>query len=160
MPIKCAECGLPYFLWGSEWIPNEYCRNGHPPRAPKVHIHKTPKWLRGVLNMAYPEEVAQFVRTGLYGNRNRTKLGSRHESANFLANHVHRMIGCSPFDHWGTDDEGNLVTEPYAKECDLCIAGVKEFAEKTGLRLTISDVTWHAPWIKECIRITFALPSL
>jgi hypothetical protein len=64
---------------------------------------------------------------------------------------------CRLFDHWGTDPEDNLVTEPYAKNCVTCLTQSVVFAETLNLGLYISDDPWWAPHLDECVRITFTL---
>ena len=154
---KCAVCGKPFY-WYDGWKRDEYCKNGHPPRGARV-FSGPPKWMRAALNAAYPDEVRQYFRSGFYMGH-RKKLGNRIEAAIFLG-HIAQTGSCHSFlDHWGHDPEDNLISEPYAANCPDCLEAAQEFARRIGAVYTVSPVTYHAPWIAECVRMTFAPPRI
>ena len=110
-----------------------------PPRASQVHP-RLPAWLLPALRDAYPELAAPRVTAG--------EMLSRLE----------RQIGCSVFNHYGTDPDGNFCSEPYARSCRVCQTAAREFAQRLGVRLEVSDSTFHAAHIAECVRFTFHRP--
>ena len=106
--------------------------------------------MRAALNVGYPDEVCEFLRS-----RTRTKLGSRSEVWDFLLN---MRLPCRFLDHWGHDADDNLISEPYAANCQECLDVAKDFALRIGAVYTLSPITYHAPWIAECVRMTFVPP--
>ncbi len=98
--------------------------------------------------------------------RNNAPRGSRlrlHTIPKWLTKHsfsfMHDQCECNLFDHWGTDADGNLVTEPYAGNCEKCLAAAAEIAKRLNLKHSVTRPSWHAPWIDECVRITFYKPE-
>jgi hypothetical protein len=154
MRPRCKVCGALYFWWNGSFCSQEYCAQGHPPRASKVFHHEAPKWLRTALNVGYAEEIRGHFRGGYYGVAKRTKLGSKAEAVDFMLNHVCRHPHL--FDHWGRDAEENLISEPYAGDREIYREKAANFAQRIGADLAITNLTWHAPWIPECIRFTFS----
>jgi hypothetical protein len=112
-----------------------------------VNLHAVPRWLKKRLN----------EKLNLQGP---SKLRSKLDAAIFIVNRSlpgYTEPRCDLFDHWGTDANDNLVTEPYARSCVTCLSQAVVFAKTLGLGLRISDdVEWY-PESKECIRFTFSL---
>ncbi len=134
------------------------CAAGNPPRGEPVR-YEVPLWIQGALNAAYPEEIKAYFgyRSGFGGRR---KLGSRSQVRAFLHRKGKERCqgGVGLFDHFGSDAVGNLITEPYAKNCTGCLATAAELAERLNVKHTVTHPSWHAPWIDECVRITFFKP--
>lgn len=151
---KCSECGLPCFYFGG-WRLDSYCENGHPPRASKV-IRGIPRWVVVAVDKAY---ATAFHGPAPY--RANMRIASRNDVELFLINKnvISRcLIGFT--DHMGHDTEGNLITEPYAAHCAGCQADAEAFAARIGAKYTLTPMTWWAPWIKQCVRMTFSKPGV
>ncbi len=122
----------------------------HGPRALRVtHDLFPPGWFITRLNECLPDEVNTFFAQRLR-TPNRHRLHGRYEASNFLLNSLQRLDQrlnylCSLFDHYGVDAAGNVVTEPYARNCASCLTMAALLAEKLGLHHTISPVAWWYP---------------
>jgi hypothetical protein len=129
------------------------CATNPSPRGTRVREYIAPVWLKAAVNEGYAEEVLETRRRRY--NRRRA-VTSRHQAINFIA----QRSKCHLFDHWGMDPDGNLVTEPYAGNCETCLADAAEIARRLNVRHTVTRPSWHAPWIAECVRITFYRPEV
>ena len=63
------------------------------------------------------------------------------------------------FDHWGRDSNDDLVAEPYATRSPEFDAAVAALAVVLGARYSITTPSWHAPYISDCLRVTFFKPE-
>jgi hypothetical protein len=108
-----------------------------------------PTWLRNRLNDFAPAEVAAFMQRR--GGGKKLHSGSH---ALDCTRHLVPSPCVGLFDHYGKDLHNNLVTEPYGRECDGCLAALLAVSEKLQLSFLISDETWWAPHLKQCIRVT------
>jgi hypothetical protein len=111
--------------------------------------YRLPDWLPAALNAAYAQEVASF-----FGGDARKRL-KNDDVRSFLKT----LCKCRLFDHVGTDDDGSLISEPYAANCPTCLTAAKEFARRIGARSTITPETFHAPAFSGCVRITVFRPE-
>jgi hypothetical protein len=127
------------------------------PRELQLKLGKTPVWMRARLNAAFPEQVRTHLRQIQHVRR--TKLNSRDEAAWFVSRVLKHLPECrcliGIWDHWGTDQDDRLVLEPYARNCESCTKQIEWLAAKLDLRYTITQPTWWAPHLPNCVRVTF-----
>jgi hypothetical protein len=110
--------------------------------------------MRIKLGEAYPSEIRPWMRE-LGAKR---KVPSRDIAEMFLLNSIVTPSCLIGFvDHFGADPDGNFVCEPYARDCEGCRKDAAEFARRIGAGYVITDLSFHAPWIEKCIRMTFSL---
>jgi len=155
---SCGWCGKTAELFAAEPYRREHlfmceaCAQNPPPRAPRVFTG-VPRWVRYRLNAKLPTEVQAYLRQF---HCRRVRLASCSEAWNFLANSRDLV---SLLDHWGQSSEGNLVTEPYAERTPEFEAQVAGFAAQLEVKHSISLPSWHAPWDRDCLRVTFYRPE-
>lgn len=99
----------------------------------------TPRWLTHVLRRVHPELFA--------GKHYSTAAWCGWE---VLSNNLHNLH-LSLFDHYGTDQQGRLVTEPYGYP-DKIKQLARQFANKYKLHFSIEQVAWNHP---DCTRVLF-----
>ena len=125
-------------------------RVGRETSKPATRVfYRLPTWLTEALNDAYEPEVLNH-----FGRRLRNLC-----DADGFLRVLQDRCDCKPFDHCGSDADGNFVSEPYARNCSACLNAAKEFARRLGVRLTVSAPTFHAPGIEKCVRFTFCKPG-
>ncbi len=107
----------------------------------------TPRWLMAVFRHTYPELASG---NGAYGNS--ASDGWRFlRNASVVTKKYERL-----FDHFGSDVDERLVTEPYLGRDDVAkLAG--EFARVHGLAFSVEPVAYHNH--PNCTRAVFWLPE-
>jgi hypothetical protein len=111
----------------------------------------TPRWLMAEFRQAYPELARANRANGhQYGN-------SAPDGWRFLRNEpvVTKKYG-RLFDHFGSDIEGRLVTEPYMGRDGLA-KEAREFARAHGLAFSVEPRAYHNH--PNCIRAVFWIPK-
>jgi hypothetical protein len=73
-------------------------------------------------------------------------------------NHRREREYSALLDHCGHDKEKSFISEPYADLTPEFTARVAEFATLLGVRHSISLPSWHAPFYRDCVRLTFFNP--
>ncbi len=120
-----------------------------PKRATRV-VSRLPAWLTAALNAGYELEILNH-----FGRR----LKNIGDAGEFLR-HLERECSCHPFDHCGSDADGNFISEPYGLRCPRCRIFAARFAERLGVELTVGMTTCHAPGSETSIRFVFHKPKV
>jgi|SRR5208282_4392331 len=111
-----------------------------------------PTWLRACLNKAFPAQTKSYIQR--HGGAHRTRLGSKSEAWDFLAN-FSDYSGRDLWDHVGHSGE-DLVSELYADRAEI-EPRVAAFAAELGVKYSISEPSYHNPG--HCLRIEFHEPE-
>jgi hypothetical protein len=122
--------------------------------AAKV-IPGIPRWFYTAVNLAFKAEIrAQLPRK----SGNRINAASNAEVENFLliSQVVHPNCIYGFLDHVGHDKSGHLISEPYAATCAGCLKDAPAFAERIHARYCLTRLTYYAPELEECVRMTFS----
>jgi hypothetical protein len=122
--------------------------------ASRIRHAAIPRWMRIRLGEAYPRELHPWMNM----LKHRSKIPSYDCcEALFLSSVVTPRCLVGFLDHWGSDPEGNFICEPYARFCLGCQNDAVEFARRLDCGYRLTDLTFHAPELRQCVRMTFSL---
>lgn len=96
------------------------------------------RWLRKAVREAFAEQ--------------KPRVYSAQDALLFLVRGEYRGV----FDHFGSDVDGNLISEPYMGDE---MPGAAKLAAKLNVKFTYTRPSWHAPYMPDCVRITFLKPE-
>jgi hypothetical protein len=122
-------------------------------RATKV-IRGLPHWLYTAVNAAYRGEIRVLL-PQKSGNRINVPSHGDVEWFLFQSCVIHPSCGYGVFDHVGHDSAGNMISELYAATCEGCQKDAELFATRIGARYSLTNLTYHAPELPNCVRMTF-----